>query len=451
MNHPSNDCNSRRDFLKLTSTLSLAGLAASHAPNLLAATDYRALVCVFLYGGNDANNMIIPFDAPRFQQYAAVRGNLNQGGIGIPREQLVALAGKNGSNADYALHPALAPLKSIWDGGKMALMLNTGSLVEPVTKAEYKALSKKLPAFLFSHSDQQVALQTAAMNGFGRQGWGGRMMDQLAAANPLATISTAGNVPFTVSIDDSGVAVPSSGGFGLSLTGDAVVDKLYQAQLKQARSLPNALERITGLSIAETLSVRDRLNPILSATSPTAAVFAGQNNGLANQLMQVAKLIEARQTLGVNRQVFFVGIGGYDTHDNQASAQQNNYTMLGNALKSFYDAMNGLNVGNQVTTFTLSDFGRTFKPNANKGSDHGWGSHHLVLGGAVKGQQAYGKFPDLALNGADDIGEGRWVPTTSLDQYGATLAQWLGVNAATLPTIFPNLNAFAVKNLGLMG
>jgi uncharacterized protein (DUF1501 family) len=265
-------------------------------------------------------------------------------------------------------------------------------------------------------------------------------------------ISTAGNLLFTAGAHTSSLAIPSSGTFTLSGFGSyPQTNPVYNA-MGQLRGVDLANSMVAGAAATMNgaVGVSTALSSVLTGTSSITSLFSGQNNSIAQQLMQVARIIEARQTLGVTRQIFMVTHGSYDTHSDQLNRQGTLFGQLGPALKSFYDAMAQLGVGNQVTSFTNSDFARTLKPNGG-GSDHAWGGHHFVLGGAVKGG-LYGAFPSLVPNGADDVTtQGRWLPTTSVDQFGATLASWFGVQSADLASVFPNLSRFSKANLGFMG
>ena len=415
---------------------------------------YRALVCVFLFGGNDGNNTVVPLDA-RYSDYMTVRGDGSNGGIGLAQSSLVPLAPASGS-ASYGLHPNLSDLQGIWNSGQMALLFNAGTLLQPMTVADYKSGAKPVPLDLFSHADQQNQMQTALSLSQSQSGWGGRIADALAGANgssPLPLVlSTGGNVLFTLGAQSHPLALPSSGGFALKSFGGSYasgVSGAFQQLLALDRSNQQVAVAQNTTILGQTSSTA--LNSILTGASAVDSAFSGQQTGIANQLHQVAKVIAANQTLSTQRQIFFVQLGSFDTHTNQVQEQGDLFTQLGPALKGFNDAMNQIGAASQVTTFTLSDFARTFQPNTGGGTDHAWGNHHFIMGGAVKGRQVYGTYPSLTLNGADDVGgEGRWLPTTSVDQYGATLARWFGVPASALATVFPNLGSFSNSDLGFM-
>ncbi len=350
-----------------------------------------------------------------------------------------------------AVHP-------LFGQGKLAILANAGPLLAPTTKAQYLAGGSR-PDQLFSHSDQQAQWQSGISDQAARTGWGGRLADAVASMNgnsnfPVIT-SVAGSTLYTTGNVQSPLAVPSTGSFGL--TGLTATDSMTQARAAAVSALlqegkDHLLVKAAAEQTEQAIALSATVNPIITATnSGVTSLFSTNGNSLAAQLLQVAKLIEARATIGLSRQIFFVSLGGFDTHNNQLNTQQTLLSSLGSAMKSFYDATSVLGVADKVTTFTLSDFGRTFQPAAGGGSDHAWGNHHLIMGGAVKGGAMYGNFPALQLGGADDVSdEGRWLPTTSVDQYAATLASWFGVPAAQLASVAPNIGAFPLKNLGFV-
>ncbi|GAC1630892.1 MAG: DUF1501 domain-containing protein [Nevskia sp.] len=451
----------RRNFVLGMSSGTLLGSLSAFTEYAHAAgpTDYKALVCVFLFGGNDGNNTVIPTDSSGYGKYAGVRGDhtTTAGALGIPQSQLIALPPATGS-AQFGLHPDLAPLQSIWNSKNLALLFNVGTLVQPLTVADYKGTGKPRPGNLFSHLDQQNQMQTSISAGPAGSGWAGRIADALGAANgssPIPVALSIGNASlFTDGLRTAPLTLPQSGSFGLSGFGGSYAGSVNSAyasllQVDRQNLLVSAAQGITAGGIAASQT----LNGIFSGTSSVSSLFAGQKSSLSLQLQRVARIIENRGSLGgVTRQVFFVSLGGFDTHSDQINRQSQLFQQLAPALKSFHDAMLQLGTDSQVTSFTLSDFARTLKPASGGGSDHAWGSHHFILGGAVKGQSFYGSFPDLTLGGPSDVStEGRWLPTNSIDQYGATLARWFGVADADLPTVFPNLRNFATANLGFMG
>jgi uncharacterized protein (DUF1501 family) len=427
--------------------LTLSGLLAQAADE-----DYRALVCVFLFGGNDGNNTVVPVTGNGYAAYSAVRGTL-----ALPAQDLVPLASATGAIA-YGLHPLLAPLKDIWDGGAMAVLLNAGTLAEPTTKTTYSTGLALKPDGLFSHLDQQLQWQGTGPSSLLRSGWGGRIADRLNAVNgatPIPmTISVAGDSLYATGNTTNGLAIPAAGRFRPADSENTAAAFARRAALDQLLTVDREAMLVKGVGdvIVRALASSKSIDPVITSNSSTIqGLFTGQDNAIARQLLQVAKLVEAHATLGVKRQIFFVSLGGFDTHSNQLATQSNLFAQLAPALRAFYDATVQLGVAANVTTFTLSDFGRTLQPNTGGGTDHGWGSHHLVIGGAVRGRQFYGQYPVLALNGPDDAGkEGRWIPTIAVDQYAATLATWLGVSASDLPTVVPNIGRFAGANLGFL-
>jgi uncharacterized protein (DUF1501 family) len=447
----------RRQFLKQSAAVSAAGFAAnlglvSQVAQAQAATDYKALVCVFLFGGNDGNNLVVPVDAAGYARYAAVRGA--NSGIQLAQAELLPIQPKSLPTA-FGLHPALTDLQPLFALGKLAVLANVGTLTQPTTRAQYAAGTR--PESLYSHSDQQSQWQTAFPETASRTGWGGRIGDALAGQNaggfPVIT-STAGVTLYVTGGSSRPLAVPSTGSFGLTGYSNSPASNARLAALKTLLGIDRGNTFVGAASdlTAQAIALSGSVNPVLTAQSPTVTeLFAGQTGSISQQLATVAKLIEARAALGAKRQVFFVALGGFDTHNNQLNTQQDLWSQVSPALKAFYDATVALGVGDRVTTFTLSDFGRTFQPAAGGGSDHAWGNHHLILGGAVKGGDLYGRFPTLALGGPDDAeSEGRWIPTTAVDQYGATLARWLGVGDAQMAAVFPNLARFGQADLGFL-
>jgi uncharacterized protein (DUF1501 family) len=452
----------RRAFLQRSATMTAAlGTVGSFALNLatmgeVAAqtsgnSDYKALVCVFLVGGNDYGNTLIPFDTTNYNAYQAIRGSL-----AYPQSALAgtALAPKVPlPNArQMALAPELAPLKAIFDAGKMSVLLNIGSLIEPITLAQYFANSAAIPPKLFSHIDQQNFWQSSNPNG-ATSGWGGRIGDLFLSGNGgslFTAMSINGNATFLSGNSVAQYDTTTSGaikmsGISGSLFGSALGSKALLSLTTQSRSnvLENAYTAMVQKSVAGTAQMSAALAGIPAITTPF-----DQTNSLAKQLQMVAKLIAARGSLNVKRQVFFVSLGGFDNHDGLATAHPPLLTAVANALNSFYNATVELGVANQVTAFTASDFGRTLAINGD-GADHGWGSHHFVLGGAVAGQSFQGVAPAIAVNGPDDVGQGRLLPTTAVDQLGAALASWFGVSAGNMSTVLPYSGNFDLTALKL--
>lgn len=448
----------RREFLRRSTALGTAGLAGALELLPLAAraqtTDYKALVCVFLYGGVDGNNVLVPTDTAGYAAYSKVRTAASN--IQLTQAELLPIAPvAPNTYSSFGLHPSLPALKTLFDSGKLAFVANVGVLTQPTSKADYTA--GRRPDNLFSHSDQQSEWQSAVATGISRTGWGGRLGDKIAAATgqgfPVIT-STAGVTLYVTGASSSPLAIPTTGSFGLSGFGTSAAAKARLTALNALLDLDrdNALVSAASDVTKQAQSLATLVNPILTSTTSTVtAAFDGQTSSIARQLLAVAKMIEARAVTAATRQIFFVSLGGFDTHNNEITTLQNLFGQLSPALKAFYDATATLGVAESVTTFTLSDFGRTFQPAAGGGSDHAWGNHHLVMGGAVKGGSIFGRYPELVLGGPNDAEkEGRWIPTASVEQYGATLGRWFGADAASLAAVFPNLGAFAPSDLGFL-
>jgi uncharacterized protein (DUF1501 family) len=448
---------SRRSFLEALGAVGAAATFARFAEGRAWAQtgdDYRALVCVFLFGGNDGNNMIVPLDTAGYAAYAAARGT-GTGGLALPQAQLLPLAPPTGAAA-YGLHPNLPDLPALWNDGVLGVVFNVGTLLAPTTKQDFLQNSVPVPISLLSHQDQQHQWQTVLSDQYSRTGWGGRIADGLPSGPLPSVVSISGNQLFSVGATTSPLALPAAGGgFGLSgFNGSAVANARLQA-MDDIRMLQeqNLIVQATQSEASLALSASKLVAPVLAGTgSSVDSLFTGLTSSISKQLLQVARMIGARQTLGVGRQIFFVSQSSYDTHNTQLERQGSLFADLSPALAAFYAATVQLGVAQQVTSFTLSDFGRTLQPASGDGSDHAWGNHHLVLGGAVKGRQTYGTFPTLELGGPDDFtSQGRWVPTTAVDQYAATLATWFGVSATDLPTVLPYVGRYSTANLGFLG
>lgn len=441
----------RRQFLQGAGAVSMMSVI----PHAIAqSSDYKALVCVFLYGGNDGNNTIIPMDAAGYAQYAAVRTAAS--GLQIAQGSLAPIQPAS-LGTPFGFHPSCAELATLFNQRKLAVMCNVGTLVQPTSKSQYVA--GLVPSSLYSHSDQQAQWQSSVSTGLSATGWGGRIADKMASQNGAANFpvvtSLNGTVLFGTGKATSPLSIPVSGSFALAGYSNNTVNNARLAALKQFLAAPSGNQYVEAANAigAQALALSATMAPILSSTTSTvASIFAPLgNNATAQALYQVAKTIEARAATGASRQIFFVSLGNFDTHANQAPTQSNLLAQLSPALKAFYDATAALGVANRVTTFTLSDFGRTFQPASGAGTDHAWGNHQFVIGDAVKGGDFFGKYPTLALGGPDDAEQrGRWIPTTSVDQYGATLAKWLGVSAADMASVFPNLARFPASDVGFM-
>jgi len=427
--------------------------------------DYKALVCLFLAGGNDANNMIVPFDTAGYNAYASAAG---RGAIALPRNQVLGLTPKTSDGREWALHSSLnsdvantnnSGLKSLFDAGKMALIGNVGTLVVPTTKAQYTARSVPLPPQLFSHNDQQVEWQSSVPDKPFASGWGGRLADLTTAFNTNNNISMSislnGQNSFQVgknvvqfAVNPGGaVALNSSSGGTAAGTNAASLRMRAQNDLLAARN-GNLFETAFAGLTSNAISDSAMLATILSGNPPFQTAFSGTS--LGQQLRTIARLIAAAPQLGLKRQIFFARIGGWDLHDAQLGAHANLFADVSRNVAALYRTTVELGCENQVTTFTASDFGRTFNTNGD-GSDHGWGSNHFVVGGAVNGGDIYGRMADLTIRGPDDAStRGSWIPTTSVDEYSGTLASWFGVSPTNLPVVLPNIGRFAKPNLGFI-
>ena len=443
---------SRRDFLQgACSALGYGALISTigdlYKVNAFAASgDYRALVCVFLYGGNDANNLVIPRSPSEYALYAAARGNLS-----LPSDQVLPITVQEGDGRLYGLHPATAGLQQLFNDGRLALINNVGPLLAPLTRAQYRQGGAAVPPSLYSHNDQQVQWQTSVADNDTATGWGGRSADLMRSLNDIdsvsMSISIAGTNTFQVGKDVFQYQVSPGGGSSLQgYTPWADAESIALDRVLAVQHV-NVFENAYREKMRRVLDAERRLQEAVAAAPALATVFPG--SGLGSQLATVARLISVRDSLGHRRQIFFVATGGFDTHGNQLASHSGLLGGLSAALAAFYQATVELGIASDVTTFTASDFGRTLVTNGG-GSDHGWGSHHMVMGGAVRGGRMYGAFPDLTINGPNDTGDGRWIPTTSVDQYSATLARWFGVAPSDLPTVFPNLGRFSPQGLGFL-
>lgn len=460
----------RRAFLQRAAHLGVANIAAPWAMNLAAmgeaaafsASDYKALVCVFLYGGNDHSNMIIPWDNTNYALYNNIRkGDGTAANPGIARTQ-ASLAGSvlNPLSAlpggmQLALAPEMTGLKNLFDAGKVAVQLNVGPLIQPTTLAQYNARSVPLPPKLFSHNDQQSLWQSSAPEG-AHAGWGGKLGD-LALSNNTGTgsvftcISVTGNAVYLAGDSAMQYQVSTGGAVAInsvksgSLYGNANCGAALRTLVQQASG--HVLENEYATVTARSIKAETQVTAALAGASPIPTVFNTTGNSLAAQLQTVARLISARVALGVKRQVFMVSLGGFDLHDDLLAKHPGLLANVSDAMNSFYGATVDMGLQSSVTTFTASDFGRTLSSNGD-GADHGWGAHHFVMGGAVKGQRFYGNAPAIAVSGPDDVGQGRLLPSTSVDQFAATMASWFGVPASDLGLVVPNISHYTTRNLG---
>ena len=472
---------SRRAFLRRSMQLALAGTALPTALNLAAigeaaafdATDYKALVCVFLYGGNDYANTVVAYDDPTHAAYTTIRSNIALSKASLTPTLLnptAALA----NGRQYALHPSMTGLAGLFNTGQAAVQLNVGPLVAPLTKAQYQGSNRTLypvPPKLFSHNDQQSVWQSSSPEG-STIGWGGNVGDLAMASNSnslFTCISVTGNAVFLAGDSALAYQVSSGGAVKIRSTSDArtygssLVKDAMLALTQQGRSnlLENEYNTVTRRAITSEGAVSAGIGSgaALATGTEFAEINALTNNPLASQLKMVARLIAARSSLGAKRQVFFVSMGGFDLHDNLLGNHATNMQRVSDAMTAFHKTTVNLGIDQSVTAFTASDFGRTLSSNGD-GSDHGWGNHHFIVGGAVKGKAFYGKAPGMGVGNTggpadqDHVGQGRLLPTASVDQYAATLARWFGVADSEMSGVLPNLGSFGgadyPTNLGFM-
>ncbi len=467
---------SRRAFLRRSGALAMAGSAMPFALSLSAmseaaaqtATDYKALVCVFLFGGCDYANTVITYDDDSHGKYSTIRVPQASGGIAIAKDAALAATLLNPTLAlpggrQYALNPQMTALKGLFDAGSAAVQLNVGPLVVPLNRALYNNSNKKLypqPPKLFSHNDQQSIWQSSSPEG-STIGWGGNIGDLVMGQNSnslFTCISVSGNAVF-LSGDNTlqyqvgsggAVKIGSVSGTG-SVYGSSTVKQAMAQLTQQARghNLENEYNKVTKRAV-------DAEGQVTGAIGAAYGDALFPNTGLGRQLEMVARLIRGRSSLGTKRQVFFVSMGGFDLHDNLIANQGPLLAQLSDALAAFQTEMGVLGVADKVTSFTASDFGRTLAFNGD-GTDHGWGNHHFMVGGAVNGNTIYGYAPPVSIDNSSSlpgydghVGQGRLIPTTSVDQYGATLGKWFGLSDAQLAEILPNLKNFggATLNVG---
>jgi len=466
--------NTRRDFLR-TSACALGGMALAssldtfgvvHALTPQAAPDYRALVCVFLNGGNDGNNMFL--DLNQYGQYSTAR---NTAQLAIPQANFLPVAPVSGGS--FGFHPNMPEMQSLFNQGKLAVLCNNGPLVEPLTRTTYQNGTGKKPLQLFSHSDQVGLYQTAIANSVSQTGWGGRLADKTLGLNGASTfpsnISIAGVNLYLTGVDTRQLAVADSNTslanvLQLNNAPGATASEISSrlASFNELRTFDTDFKLIKAASDIRSSSIQtdnalSTVNPVL--TTP----FPNPSTSISRQLLQVARLIKAstEPSAGINmkRQIFFVQIGGFDTHSAQLNGQGTLLQQLSQAINAFYNATVELGMQDKITLFTMSDFSRTLQPSgsgaAQVGSDHAWGNHQMIVGGAVQGHTLYGTYPNLTPGGPDDTDggsspRGRWIPTTSIEQYAATLASWYGLSSADLTAVFPLIGHFSTANLGFL-
>lgn len=424
--------------------------------------DYKALVCLFLFGGNDSWNMVVPTSSAEFNAYYTSRGGGTASSLAIERSALLPISPRtpDPSGATYGLHPSMGGVQSLFDSGRAAVVANVGPLIRPTTKAQYQSAASSghpLPPQLFSHNDQQDQWHSLRGRAILKSGWAGRVADvlnaQLGSQQLPVNVSLAGQTFFQA----GNVATPYVMGptganafAGFGTTGVAGARRAAFEAIANA-SYGTIYERGFASVQRRAVQFADTVNAALGAARNFTALpdSGAQLSPLQIQLRTVAKLIDVRARLSMSRQIFFVSTGGFDTHDNQNDDQPG---LLGNvsaSIASFYAALQEIGIENSVTLFTQSDFGRTLTSNGD-GSDHAWGGVQLVVGGAVRGREIYGRYPLLAPNGPDDVGGGRIIPTVSADQYAATLARWFGVSDANLSQVAPSIDNFSQRDLGFM-
>jgi uncharacterized protein (DUF1501 family) len=448
--------------MAMASSLNSFGIVQALTPQ--AATDYKALVCLFMNGGNDGNNMFVDLN-----QYTAYANARSTAGLAIAQASLLPVSPAIGGS--YGFHPNMPEVKTLFDQGRLAVLCNNGPLVEPLTQTSYLNGTGKKPLQLFSHSDQVGLFQTAIANTISQTGWGGRLADKTPGLNGGATfpnnVSIAGVNLFLTGVDTRQLAVADS---NTSLANVLVLNDApgasgsdiasRKASFNELRTLDNNFKLVKAASDTRSSSIQTDI--ALSAVNPNlTTVFP--NTSIGRQLKQVALLIKActdpTANINMKRQVFFTQIGGFDTHSSQIGGQTTLLTQVSQAISAFYAATVELGLQDKITLFTMSDFGRTFQPagsGAQVGSDHAWGNHQLIVGGAVQGNTIYGTYPTLALGGPNDTNtsgssaRGRWIPTTSVEQYAGTLATWYGLSSVDLPAVFPLIGRFATPNLGFL-
>jgi uncharacterized protein (DUF1501 family) len=445
---------SRREFLKdtlqsVTALGALGGMAKFGELNALAAgSNYQALVCVFLLGGNDGHNTVVPLTTAQ-QNYSLYQQA--RGGLAIPQASLLPIA--NGSDT-YGLHPSLVEIQSLYNQGKSAVLANVGMLVQPITRSMYLGNNGALvPSALFSHSDQSSQWQTGIPSGAGSSGWGGRITDLMQTQNAGAIFppmtATTGCQLFCTGVETFPASVPPT---GMSTLNVNLTSTGTGSAMQQLLTFDNGVQLVQAANAIMTRgnTYANTLTGLLSGVNLQSQFPLG--NPLAAQLQTVAKVMAVRDQLGLRRQIFFCLLDGFDTHSSQVETQTPLLQQLSQALLAFYESTVELGIDGSVTTFTASEFGRTLTPSGSDGSDHAWGNHHFVIGGGVKGGQFYGNFPLLVAGGANDANSrGVLIPTTAVDQYGSTLAQWFGVAPASLPQVFPNIGNFGSNKLGFLG
>jgi uncharacterized protein (DUF1501 family) len=445
----------RREFLRKTSAAGLVcsagalpGASLVHA-SVGGFSDYKALVCVFLLGGNDSWSLVVPASAAEYAAYADSRRNL-----AIAQDRLLPVTPLGGSGVQYGLHPSLGPLVSLFEAGQCAFVANVGPLIAPLTRTDYLAKSVPVPPQLFSHNDQQEQWHTLRGRTQTNTGWAGRIADLLNGQLPAQRLPVNLSLSGTSMLQASRIARPYV--MGASGPTNFTAFGASGTKLKRRTSFANVANAtyptLYGRAVAETqrrtLASAETINAAIAAAPALQTAFP-TSSPLGQQLQTVARLISVREQLGATRQIFFVAAGGFDTHDEQVTLQPGLFSGLASSLAAFSDAMTELGVAGNVTTFTESDFGRTLTSNGD-GSDHAWGGLQIVVGGSVLGRTIYGEYPELRIGAPNDIGGGRFIPAVSSDQYIATLVRWFGVAEQNIPSIAPSIGNFQQQDLGFM-
>jgi uncharacterized protein (DUF1501 family) len=464
--------NSRRNFLRQAACSSIACASSGALLSQLAmmnsalagncsaytpVTDYRALVCVFLFGGNDSFNLIVPSDNARYNTYSASRG-----AMALAQNTLLPITALGVPAGDsYGLHPSCSDLATLFNSGKGAFAVNVGTALQPTSKTQYLTPGYPLPPQLFSHADQQGQWQYGQPVGNGSTGWAGQLADRLHVLNPGATIpmsiSLSGQNRLQAGIDVQPYTITSAGPTALAnYSGAAGAAKMQALEDLLAMAYPDPLSRTYASKVGNAIDYYNAMKTALDNAPPITTPFP-ENNPVAAALQMIAKVISVRGALQAKRQVFFVGFGSFDTHDDQLTDQPQLLGTISQALGAFYKATQELGVADSVTTFTQSEFSRTLNTDGD-GTDHAWAGNQFVMGGSVLGQRLYGTpaasgliFPDQTLDGLDCLQRGQMLPATSCDQYSATLARWIGLNDCDIASIFPYVNNFATNNLGFLG
>jgi len=467
---------SRRNFLRnaacsslalstsgaLMTQLGMMNSALAQTCSYGAVTDYKALICIFLLGGNDSWNMVIPSDVARYNIYSAARSGGAPSGVAIDRSTLYPLSvGGVASGESYGVHPKLSGIADVFNAGDGAFVLNVGTALQPTTKTNYQTAGYPLPPQLYSHSDQQAQWQYGQPRQNGVNGWGGLVADRLHVLNPGATvpmsISLNGQNRFQAGVSIQPYTMSSSGPSGLSgYSGTTGAAKLSVLENMLAETYADPFSRTYAKTLSNSLGYYQSMQQAL-ATAPALTTVFPTGNSVASALAEIAKIISVRDVLNVKRQIFYIGYGSFDSHDNQLTDQPRLFDTISQALSAFHACtVNDLKIPKSVTTFTLSEFARTLNSNGD-GTDHAWAGMQFVMGGSVKGGQLYGApavsgnlFPNQALNSVDCLSRGQMIPTVSADQYSATLASWLGVQDCDIATIFPYVRNFSTANLGFV-